>query len=62
MTSTNLFSCRLTRARSISQVVVSPDGKSIAWSCDGPQGSQVIYRAPLKSPGAAGPRVGSTRK
>jgi dipeptidyl aminopeptidase/acylaminoacyl peptidase len=38
------------KVKSISQVVISPDGRQIAWSCDGPDGSQVIYRAPLGHP------------
>jgi dipeptidyl aminopeptidase/acylaminoacyl peptidase len=46
----NQFVQQQIKVRSIGQVVVSPDGRSIAWSCDGPQGSQVIYRAPLSHP------------
>jgi dipeptidyl aminopeptidase/acylaminoacyl peptidase len=46
----NQFVQQQIKVRSISQVVVSPDGKSIAWCCDGPNGSQVIYRAALRHP------------
>jgi dipeptidyl aminopeptidase/acylaminoacyl peptidase len=46
----NAFVQQQIKVRSIGQVVVSPDGKSLAWSCDGPDGSQVIYRAPLNHP------------
>lgn len=46
----NQFVQQQVKVRSIAQVVFSPDGKSIAWCCDGPDGSQVIYRAPLNHP------------
>jgi len=39
--------------KSISQASLSPDGRSIAWSADGADGSQVIFRAPLDEPGKA---------
>lgn len=46
----NQFVQQQIKVRSMAQVVVSPDGKSLAWGCDGPDGSQVIYRAPLNHP------------
>jgi dipeptidyl aminopeptidase/acylaminoacyl peptidase len=49
----NAFVQQQIKTRSIAQVVVSPDGKSLAWQCDGPNGSQVIYRAPLAHPDQA---------
>jgi dipeptidyl aminopeptidase/acylaminoacyl peptidase len=38
------------KVRSIFQVTLSPDGKTVAWCCDGANGSQVIYYAPLNHP------------
>ena len=46
----NQFVQQQIKVHSISQVVLSPDGKQIAWCADGPNGSQVIYRAPLNHP------------
>lgn len=46
----NTFVQQQIKVRSIGQIVVSPDGKWLAWACDGPNGSQLIYRAPLNHP------------
>ena len=38
------------KVKSVASVTLSPDGKSIIWNCDGPNGSQVIYIAPVNHP------------